>query len=59
MATLYGGYTNISQVTGPSGWYSIKVNGEDVFTYINQSYSGGGWALVAANRANTDRKSVV
>jgi len=53
MATLYGGYTNVSQITGPSGWYSIKVGNDDVFTYVNQSYSGGGWVLVAANRQST------
>lgn len=53
MSTLYGLYTDPSQITGPSGWYSIKIGDDNVWTYINQEYSGGGWCLVIANRKDT------
>lgn len=55
MATHYNpNYTDVSQVTGPSGWYGIKTPAGIAVTYIDQEYDGGGWALVMANRTNTD-----
>lgn len=55
MATSYGGlvYTSISQVTGPTGWYPIRLSNGTAMVYINQDYDGGGWVMVAANRINT------
>jgi hypothetical protein len=55
MATSYGGpvYTSVSQVTGPTGWYPIRLSSGTAMVYINQDYDGGGWVLAAANRINT------
>jgi len=55
MATSYGGpvYTSVSQVTGPTGWYPIRLSSGTAMVYINQDYDGGGWVLVGANRINT------
>ena len=57
MATSYGGpvYTSVSQVTGPTGWYPIRLSNGTAMVYINQDYDGGGWVLVGANRINTLR----
>ena len=54
MAVNYGGrYTSVSQITGPSGFYTIWLNNEPVNVYVDQTYSGGGWVCVLANRAFT------
>ncbi len=54
MAVFYGGrYQSVADVRGPSGFYNIILDGENVPVYINQEYSGGGWVLVLANRINT------
>jgi hypothetical protein len=55
MAVNYGGvYTSVSQITGPSGFYNIQVHGTQVIpVYVDQSYDGGGWVCVLANRAYT------
>lgn len=54
MATYYGGYyTDVSQIKGPSGFYRIFINREPIVVYVDQSYDGGGWVLVLANRALT------
>lgn len=46
-------YTSVSQITGPSGFYTIWINNEPVTVYVDQTYSGGGWVCVLANRAYT------
>ena len=46
-------YNSVSEITGPSGWYNIRVNNKHVFVYVNQVYDGGGWVMVLANRINT------
>ena len=55
MSTHYGGkiYRNVSEITGPSGFYNVKTSQGTVVVYVNQSYDGGGWVLVIANRLNT------
>lgn len=54
MAVFYGGrYQNVADIRGPSGFYNVILDGENVPVYINQEYSGGGWVLVLANRINT------
>ena len=55
MGTHYGGkvYRNVSEITGPSGFYNIKTSQGTVLTYVDQSYDGGGWVLVIANRMST------
>lgn len=55
MGTHYGGevYRNVSEITGPSGFYNVKTSKGTVVVHVNQSYDGGGWVLVIANRANT------
>jgi hypothetical protein len=54
MSVHFGGrYTSVSQITGPSGFYTIWLNNEPVSVYVNQDYSGGGWVCVLANRVNT------
>lgn len=54
MSVFYGGrYTSVSQITGPSGFYTIWLNDEPINVYVDQTYSGGGWACVLANRAST------
>ncbi len=54
MAFFYGGrYTDPAKITGPSGFYNILVNGDNVPVYINQEYDGGGWVCVLANRRDT------
>lgn len=54
MAVYYGGrYTSVADVRGPSGFYNLILNGEHVPVYIDQTYDGGGWACVLANRNNT------
>ena len=54
MAQWYGPiYTSVSQITGPSGWYNVKINGDNVPVYVDQSYSGGGWVCILANNSGT------
>lgn len=54
MATYYNGvYNSVSEISGPSGWYWINTDLGPVHTYVDQSYDGGGWVLVIANRWNT------
>ena len=54
MGTNFGGrYTSVSQITGPSGFYTIFLNNEPVTVYVDQTYSGGGWVCVLANNAFT------
>lgn len=54
MSVNFGGrYTSVSQITGPSGFYTIWLNYEPITIYVDQSYSGGGWVCVLANRAYT------
>lgn len=54
MAISYGArYTDVSQIKGPSGFYNILIDGENIPVYINQEYDGGGWVCVLANRINT------
>lgn len=44
---------NISKITSGSGWYNVRCGSESIPVYIDQSYSGGGWCLVLANRGAT------
>ena len=55
MGITYNGkaYTDVSQITGPSGWYNLKIDGRNVPVYVDQEYDGGGWVLVLANRKDT------
>lgn len=55
MGIAYNGksYSSISEIAGPTGWYTVKVNGKNIPLYINQDYDGGGWVLVLANRRYT------
>lgn len=54
MAVYYGGrYTSVSQIRGPSGFYNLYLDGENVPVYVDQTYDGGGWVMVMANRINT------
>lgn len=55
MSTHYGGkiYRSVSEITGPSGFYNVKTSLGTVVVYVNQSYDGGGWVLVIANRSDT------
>jgi hypothetical protein len=54
MAVYYGGrYTSVSEIRGPSGFYNLYLDGENVPVYVDQTYDGGGWVLVMANRINT------
>lgn len=55
MGTHYGGpvYRSVSEITGPSGFYNVKTSLGTVVVYVNQSYDGGGWVLVIANRSGT------
>jgi hypothetical protein len=55
MSTHYGGkiYRNVAEITGPSGFYNVKTSLGTVVVYVNQTYDGGGWVLVLANRAGT------
>lgn len=54
MAMHFGGrYTSVSQITGPSGYYNIKVGNDNVVVYVDQDYDGGGWVCVIANRASS------
>jgi hypothetical protein len=54
MAEIHGPRHNkVSDVRGPSGFYSIKLGGEYVTVYVDQEYDGGGWICVLANRINT------
>ncbi len=51
MAMHFGGrYTSVSQITGPSGFYNIKVGNDNVVVYVDQEYDSGGWVCVMANR---------
>jgi len=51
MAMHFGGrYTSVSQITGPSGFYNIKLGNDNVVVYVDQEYDGGGWVCVLANR---------
>lgn len=52
MSAVYGPvYKSVSDIKGPSGWYLINTSLGVVNTYVDQSYDGGGWVLVLANRA--------
>ena len=54
MGLIYGPrYNKVSDITGPSGFYSIKLGNEYATVYVDQSYDGGGWVCVLANRINT------
>jgi hypothetical protein len=54
MAITHGGrYTSVSQITGPSGFYTIQIGNQPVTVYVDQTYSGGGWVCVLANNAFT------
>jgi len=55
MSTHYGGkvYRNVAEITGPSGFYNVKTSLGTVVVYVNQTYDGGGWVLVIANRSGT------
>jgi hypothetical protein len=56
MSVYYGGqydYNSISKIKGPSGWYNIIIDGKNIPVWIDQSYDGGGWICVLANRAFT------
>lgn len=48
-------YRSISEIKGPSGFYNVDIlgTGEKQFVYVNQSYDGGGWVCVLANRLGT------
>ena len=46
-------YKSVSNISGPSGWYTIRINNEPVIVYVDQSYSGGGWVMVLANNNST------
>jgi hypothetical protein len=56
MAVFYNNtvdYRDISKITSGSGWYNVRCEQETIPVYIDQSYSGGGWCMVLANRINT------
>ena len=54
MAMHFGArYTSVSQITGPSGFYNIKLGNDNVVVFVDQEYDGGGWVCVMANRQNT------
>ena len=54
MAEIHGPRHNkVSDVRGPSGFYSIKLGGEYVTVYVDQEYDGGGWVCVLASRVGT------
>lgn len=54
MAMHFGArYTDVSQITGPSGFYNIKLGNDNVVVYVDQDYDGGGWVCVLANRASS------
>lgn len=46
-------YKSVSDIKGPSGWYTVRINNEPVIVYVDQSYSGGGWVMVLANNNST------
>lgn len=46
-------YKSVSDIKGPSGWYTVRINNEPVVVYVDQSYSGGGWVMVMANNRGT------
>ena len=46
-------YYNVTDVPNTSGFYRIVINDEPVVVYIDQSYDGGGWVCVMANRRYT------
>lgn len=53
MAVAYNArYNSVSEIKGPSGWYCINTSAGPCVTYVDQSYDGGGWCLVLANRAS-------
>lgn len=55
MSVRSGYYTSVDQIKGPSGWYKIDIlgDGDGQLFYVDQSYDGGGWVCVLANRRNT------
>ena len=53
MGTFHNRITDISKATGPTGWYVVSINEENIPVYINQDYDGGGWVCVMANRRYT------
>lgn len=46
-------YNNVSEITGPSGFYKINTSLGPVVVYVDQDYDGGGWVLALANRGST------
>ena len=46
-------YNSVSEITGPTGWYSIRTSEGPCLTYVDQDYDGGGWCWALANRSNT------
>lgn len=48
-----GRYSSVDEIKGPSGFYNIIIGGENVPVYVDQTYDGGGWVCVLANRAYT------
>jgi hypothetical protein len=46
-------FNKVSDITGPSGFYAVKLGGVYTTVYVDQSYDGGGWICVLANRINT------
>ena len=54
MAVFYGGrYSSVAEIRGPSGFYNIVIDETNIPVYVDQSYDGGGWVMVLANRINT------
>ena len=54
MAVFYGGqYKSVADIRGPSGFYNILIDDYNVPVYVDQSYDGGGWIMVMANRRAT------
>lgn len=46
-------YTKLSEVTGPSGWYTFQVGSYKFPVYVDTTYSGGNWGLVMCNNEYT------
>ena len=54
MSSFYGNaYKNVSDIKGPTGFYTLMVDGKTLQVFVDQDYSGGGWVCVLANRAYT------
>ncbi len=46
-------YNNISEITGPSGFYKVNTSYGEIVVYVDQEYDGGGWVFAMANREYT------